>query len=956
VVSAQSATVLSRTRIGNNVEGITHVTSGPLAGQLAIVDGWDVRLVRLSHGHSPKAPLDEVSLHFSTADLDLPDSPRAIAWVDSQRAFVFQASYPDHIVYTNEDGELLSRHDVTYPAGVAPPTWTDGMAYIPLGAPFYPDHLVRPGWSDSEGATVEILDLDGNVVDVITPPDPIRWEYIVGIAYRDERILLTTILDGLGLSFPLYVFDPVTLLIEDTLPSGGLIEGLAPLPDGRVAAGDYRGTISVFDHEIAPTGYIVDFAIPPGVSNPNRLAWNAAGEEYLIFGADNEITGVPTDLSSRRTALPLPGAGGYGPFDYLPDLHRIGFVYRESPSVLRWFDLASGTELPEALDLYPIASSWIRDVTYIPSTHQLAVRFGRRENLARLHIVNLDGSLARVVDLAATLGVTSPGAVNYLDGDLLAVRVDNDLSITDLYGMQRALVQDLGFFPGDVTRITSGPNAGALAAVAGQPSELVVFTLDALPPLPRPTEVAEERIGNNMEDTTYVASGPHAGQVVAIDYYDVVATEDGREVLFHVADLGMQMSPRGIAWVESLEQFVYQEWETSKDLFFSDAYGNAMGRRPMTYPTADHADGVDGLDYIPPTASFYPDHLARSAYRYSGNVASIEIVDLDGQLVHEIFPPEPVASGYIVGIAYREPGEFVVATLPEKRGSHLFLLDAATGAILSGPVVSELSHEGPAALPDGRIAAGEYGGRILMFDAALGRLPDQDFDVQIGVPFPLPRNIAWSSLGDEYLIESGLENRVYALGPDLAVRRSIADLAPFGWPAIDFMPDQSRLLVVDRHYPVLAQFIDLLTGEVLPETIDLKTVVLAGTRGAVYIPATGEIAVQFGRPENAALVHVLGPDGQLARIIDLGQKAGVDTAFGLTYLHASDAASPGELLFRVPGRFLVTDLAGNPRRAYDATAMPPVYDVTEIFSGPETGGLAGVVAEPSSFVRFELPR
>src|SRR4051812_41638862 len=87
------------------------------------------------------------------------------------------------------------------------------------------------------------------------------------------------------------------------------------------------------------------------------------------------------------------------------------------------------------------------------------------------------------------------------------------------------------------------------------------------------TVITRARIGNNVEDVTYVTKGAYANHIVTLDGYEVYALPaagNGNapfKKLFDLRQLPIQIGPRGMAYVESEGLFVLQD-PTQPDKLF----------------------------------------------------------------------------------------------------------------------------------------------------------------------------------------------------------------------------------------------------------------------------------------------------------------------------------------------------------------------------------------------------
>src|SRR5690349_289040 len=82
---AQSVQVLQRARLGNSTEAMTYVPSGPLTGNLAIMDGYQV--IGVLAPCSPPSPCTPPHELFDSRHVNIQVAPRGITYVESTGLF-----------------------------------------------------------------------------------------------------------------------------------------------------------------------------------------------------------------------------------------------------------------------------------------------------------------------------------------------------------------------------------------------------------------------------------------------------------------------------------------------------------------------------------------------------------------------------------------------------------------------------------------------------------------------------------------------------------------------------------------------------------------------------------------------------------------------------------------------------------------------------------------------------
>ena len=201
----------------------------------------------------------------------------------------------------------------------------------------------------------------------------------------------------------------------------------------------------------------------------------------------SSVEGVPVTLNARRTIIDL-GADSVTAFQirditYLPDEHRIG-VGIINPHEIVLYGSAGVRE--GLVPLSSLGAAGPNITQYLPASRQFGVFLRGRPNRGLLRIIERDGTLTRTIDLRPyVVDFFSFAYFNPADprgGQLLVLDAINDaMLVLDLDGnlisrseYHNAL--DLPFAFG-VTAITTGPYAGAFAALNADNSEVAILTL-----------------------------------------------------------------------------------------------------------------------------------------------------------------------------------------------------------------------------------------------------------------------------------------------------------------------------------------------------------------------------------------------------------------------------------------------------------------------------------------------
>ena len=480
---AAAQTVLNRARLGHNAEDVEFIKSGRYANRLVILDGFDVMsLPAKGHGHGGVQKL------FDLKRLPIIVRPTGFAYVESERLFVFNDVAQPGLVFSDEDGNPAGTRAVVFPPGLNA-TFGEALTYIRRGSPFFPDHLMEVVYDQNFVAHVLVIRRDGQVVSDIVLEDTFQQgQGVCGLSFAGpDRLLVGTCTNQF------YVADLEGRVVGGpvVLDSPDSCEGLAQLNGGRVAATVYSGTVYYFDRDLnrLPEDD-QSYNIGIGLSRPLAPAWNPDTNElmFLSLSGQPSVEGVPVSLDARRRVVDL-GASPFNPFNlsdmtYLPDEHRIGLASSRPPRGI--FLYANDGTFQEYTDTTPVGSP-VR-AKYLSATQQFATMLRGAANFNLIKIVSRAGVHVRTIDLNP-FGIVEVN-LDYFDpahptrGRLLVMDSAHDALVLDLYGnlLSRFPYRgplDLPFgVAGGVTAITTGPYAGAFAAVNVNNSEVVIFKLD----------------------------------------------------------------------------------------------------------------------------------------------------------------------------------------------------------------------------------------------------------------------------------------------------------------------------------------------------------------------------------------------------------------------------------------------------------------------------------------------
>lgn len=516
--SALAQTVLRRARLGNNIEDITFVSTGRLAGNLAIMNGYELYVAPLHPRGGPSAPNVQTKL-FDVRSTAIENGARGLAWIDSQRLFAFHSAGSGTLYLVDDNGVFRGTRAMVFPG--AEPTYLEGMDYVPRSSDFYPDHLVVIAQSTDGTFTprIDVVGLDGVVEAEIFPQafpagcdpteeDPTRpcafnsAYTMLGLAYKSLDTLLVTLNDGtnniwaLDFSGNIIGTGPV---YSEAGPTSH--EGIVQLSDGRIVVSNYfTGDFLFFDAAMnrLPSQDRV-YSVGFGVSRPFGIAWNSANNDHVFmptFPLALDTVSPALDSATLRNVTP-PGSSGPGRITYVPSEGKIAAAVRTSKNVIRFFDpdnptVVTGTDV----DLNPALGGCPSNpcppgrrarataIAYIAGTNQFAV--GATNDgpyVGKLVIVSRTGSFVRSIDPApaglsrASAAVFDDASNRFLVSDgvnAAFLNFDGSPVPGSLFNLKAAL--NLLNTP-DLSKITSGSDAGSFGIVDLDNSEAVVFRI-----------------------------------------------------------------------------------------------------------------------------------------------------------------------------------------------------------------------------------------------------------------------------------------------------------------------------------------------------------------------------------------------------------------------------------------------------------------------------------------------
>ena len=486
-------TVLQRVRLGNEIEDLEVVPSGRYANQVAIMDGLTVTgIPAMGHGHHGRHRL------FDVERLDMLLAPRGIAYVESERLFVFnEPAQLDTLFFSDDEGNPAGTREITWPAGFVP-GHSEALTYIPRGARWHPDTIAGAFYDEDFASHVLVLSRDGVVIDDLYVDDPVVQENgLVGLAWSREGDFLGTTSTPAGnemlrIDLAGHVVARVSVR-EPGLRSG--LEGIGERANGSIVTACFEGLLYGFGRDLSRApGDDADVREGVGLSHVLGPSWDPLiGRFLFIDGFASRIASVPTTFDSADTLIDLAAAGYDDPFQVRDVFHD------PSTGGVGVSLLGVGTPYPPGLALFDhdgapagfvaMPAGILPQATEpLGASGQYAIAARRRVNNGQLRVVDSTGALVRSIDLRPVLG-TVPLEAAYFEPPAASPRllvlspVRRDAVVAGLDGSEisrfdyvDALHAPHGAY--SPTAITSGPFAGAFATVAFDTNELIVFTLE----------------------------------------------------------------------------------------------------------------------------------------------------------------------------------------------------------------------------------------------------------------------------------------------------------------------------------------------------------------------------------------------------------------------------------------------------------------------------------------------
>lgn len=381
-------------RLGNNTEDVELITSGPNAGQVAVLDGWEVLAIPVS---TPSRT--QPRLLFDVTDVPWAAFPSGMGYVPNEKVYVFgdQGSFDDLIV-VDATGHQLPSRPINYLPGAPAVFATEGIVYLNEDTAF-PNTLARAVLLEDFSIAIQILRPDGTQLrEIVVSGVPEEDAYILGLTYLKEgQFLIATgqglwhvDLDGTVVDGPLAV------------PHVPGVEGLVTLPNGRIYAAGYSlGSLLAYDRDLVrEPARDRQYPVGIGQSRSHSGFWDETTGTWMLNGFDRidqrgTVASVSPSLNARTVLFHPPqsefllasgpgGTLGVGSFSQ-PKVDQ----YDRAGNVLSTLDLGSVDGVPPSFG--------VRALAYVESQDAYAVRLAGPGLRSNVYLVSRDGTLLRTI-------------------------------------------------------------------------------------------------------------------------------------------------------------------------------------------------------------------------------------------------------------------------------------------------------------------------------------------------------------------------------------------------------------------------------------------------------------------------------------------------------------------------------------------------------------------------------
>lgn len=388
-------------RMGHNVEDLTTITSGPLSGQVAILDGYEVFLTPSRRtGAKPVKAFDLYGTSIS-------GGPRGIAYIPEQSAFVFtNPRKPKYLLRSDLQGRELPPLELRYPEGFVH-YHSEGLAYVPADAPKYAGRIIMVSvqLEPEFKCRLFVVNTQGVVEDEIVLEGNLHNEWIATVAYDARAGLWVSQGDN-----KIHHFDLNGKKLGEAVEIGDAqsLEGIAGLADGTLFVGDlFDGRLRRLDQKLQRDQEDDrEYTIGDGVSFPLALGWRSdihrLAVKHLTPNGFRVVDTTP-ELNEVREEFILEKDSTYQSSMTWIDEEGVYAILRVSSGEL-WMVDPQGNKV-SSLDLS--AHSPIQAIDYIPSTKQFVLLRGAVGSKQELHLVTREGTAVGEFDLSELAGIDS---------------------------------------------------------------------------------------------------------------------------------------------------------------------------------------------------------------------------------------------------------------------------------------------------------------------------------------------------------------------------------------------------------------------------------------------------------------------------------------------------------------------------------------------------------------------
>ena len=497
---------------------------------------------------------------------------------------------------------------------------------------------------------------------------------------------------------------------------------------------------------------------------------------------------------------------------------------------------------------------------------------------------------------------------------------------------------------------------------------ITLFLTLLAPLLDAQNVLLRRRLGNNSEGMTTIHAGPLNGTIAIMDGMDVIAFANGgrdsippRE-LFSVLGLPINVGPRGIAYIDDEQRFVFDDPTIPNTLFLTNNQGKAAGTINVTFPGGFVPDDTEGMVWLPPTAAQFGNHILEIAASFATLpvTVTIEVIDRGtGQVVAGIHPNVTLTTplDFLVGLGFQSPDRLLVSGTD----GTIWQIDFS-GNVTAGPVsfpgVGDV--ESVSQVDSNRIAAAGYdAGKVMFLDTNLTPLAGQDRSYLIGFGLSQSTGVAWDSDLQRHLVSfpgaapPASSEQIISLSPVLGGERRAVDTSAVAGPnALSYLPDEHRIALSQAGCaPNCIIFLYDNSGN-LVEQVPVGIGLLAMT----YIPTTKQFA--GAHPGNLTTLLFFARNGTLVNSIDLSS-TGIDGIFGITFFNSATTPGGKFLLLSSPvtHQAFVINSTGTVLMQFDyktALGAVNVRDVAAIASVPPNGIFSLVSQDTSEIVIFHF--